>query len=64
MTLGSRSFRELLAQYLIARSAREDPAVQPLPSSLLLADEKRVCSFVRPGQRRAISARVEPAYLV
>ena len=31
---------------------------------LSLADEKRVCSFVRLGQRRAILARVEPAYFV
>jgi hypothetical protein len=44
---------ELLAQYLIARSAREDRAWKPLPSSLTHR-RKRVCPFVRPGQRRAI----------
>jgi len=27
---------------------------------LSLADEKRFCSFVRPGQRRAILARIDP----
>jgi hypothetical protein len=38
---------------LIARSARKDRAWKPLPSSLTLADEERVCSFVQDSGARS-----------
>jgi hypothetical protein len=42
---------ELLAQCLIARSARADRALKPLPSSL--THRRRACLFVRPSRTAA-----------
>ena len=45
-----------LAPYTLLASLAEAGAGEPLPSSLA-ADEKRVCSLDRPGQRRASLAQ-------
>ena len=44
-------FRELLAQCLIARSAREDRALEPLPSSL--TRRRKACLLVRSSSTAA-----------
>jgi hypothetical protein len=56
----AQSFLELLAQCLIARSARADRAFEAA-AFLSPSQTKSVCSFVRLGQRRAILARFESA---
>jgi hypothetical protein len=54
-----RDFLELLAQCPMARPARRDRALKPLPSSLTRG--RRACPLaLRPGQRRAILGALNP----
>ena len=53
-----------LGQFLIARSAREDRAWAAAAFLAQWQTKERVCSFVRPGQRRAIPGAPGSAYFV